>query len=112
MRVREKPIFEKGVVSKVLFHFKIEDTGPGIPPDELTMLFEAFVQTSTGRQKTGDGTGLGLAISHQFLQLMGGELTVSSQFGQGTTFEFSLQCQLAGAIDVKNTRIEKEVRNI
>jgi len=52
---------------------------------------------------------LGLAISHQFVQLMGGELTVSSQFGQGTTFEFSLQCQLAGAIDVKNTRIEKEV---
>ncbi|MCK5522739.1 MAG: response regulator [Thiomargarita sp.] len=104
VRVREKPIFDK----KVLFHFKIEDTGPGIPPDELTMLFEAFVQTSTGRE-TGEGTGLGLAISHQFVQLMGGELTVSSQFGQGTTFEFSLPCQLAEAIDVKNTRIEKEV---
>jgi signal transduction histidine kinase len=108
VRVREKPIFDRGVVSKVLFHFKIEDTGPGIPPDELTMLFEAFVQTSTGRE-TGEGTGLGLAISHQFVQLMGGELTVSSQFGEGTTFEFSLQCQLAGAIDVKKATIEKEV---
>jgi signal transduction histidine kinase len=108
LRVREKPISDRGVVSKALFHFEIEDTGSGIASNELTTLFEAFVQTSTGKQ-TGEGTGLGLTISHQFVQLMGGELTVSSEFGEGTTFEFSLQCQLTEATDVKKTTFEKEV---
>ncbi len=108
LRAREKPISDKGVAYKPLFHFEIEDTGPGIASNELTTLFEAFVQTSTGKQ-ISEGTGLGLAISHQFVQLMGGELTVSSEFGEGSTFEFSLQCQLAEATDVKKTTFEKEV---
>ena len=69
--------------------FAVEDTGPGIGPDELPHVFDAFVQTRTGRSAQ-EGTGLGLAISQQFVQLMGGELTAKSQLGQGSCFQFRI----------------------
>ncbi|HEY9707164.1 MAG TPA: ATP-binding protein, partial [Oculatellaceae cyanobacterium] len=58
--------------------FEVSDTGAGIAPEELDSLFEAFVQTKTGRESQ-EGTGLGLPISRKFLQLMGGEMAVSSE---------------------------------
>ncbi len=64
---------------------EIEDTGPGISPDELDKLFRHFEQTKSGQQ-TGTGTGLGLAISREFARLMGGDITVSSQVGKGSIF--------------------------
>jgi len=67
--------------------FDIEDTGQGIAPAELGSLFNAFVQTETGR-KSQQGSGLGLAISRQFVHLMGGEISVQSQLGQGSCFHF------------------------
>jgi signal transduction histidine kinase/ligand-binding sensor domain-containing protein/ActR/RegA family two-component response regulator len=76
--------------------FEVEDTGPGIAADEIQHLFENFVQTLTGRQSQ-EGTGLGLAISRRYVQLMGGEITVKSAVGQGTTFSFSIACQSAQA---------------
>jgi len=57
--------------------FEVEDTGPGIAPDELETVFDPFVQTTSGREAQ-QGTGLGLSISHQFVQLMGGEMSVES----------------------------------
>ena len=69
---------------------EIQDTGPGIGPDELQRLFEAFYQTRSGRE-AGSGTGLGLAISRQFVRLMGGDLTASSQLGVGSTFRFDVR---------------------
>jgi ABC-type amino acid transport substrate-binding protein/CheY-like chemotaxis protein len=74
---------------KQVIHFEIEDTGPGIAPEEMTLLFEAFGQTASGRE-TREGTGLGLLISHRFVQLMGGEMLVDSTVGQGTTFSFDV----------------------
>ncbi len=75
-----------------LLHFEIEDTGPGIETDEVKALFQAFVQTEAGRQSQ-QGTGLGLAISHQFVKLMGGDISVNSVLGQGTTFQFDIQVE-------------------
>jgi PAS domain S-box-containing protein len=69
--------------------FEVEDTGVGIAPDELAILFDAFAQTESGRQSQ-QGTGLGLAISREFVQLMGGNLTLVTAVGQGTTFRFDL----------------------
>jgi PAS domain S-box-containing protein len=69
--------------------FEVADTGVGIAPDELEILFDAFVQTESGRQSQ-QGTGLGLAISREFVRLMGGDLTLTTQIGQGTVFRFDL----------------------
>ncbi len=78
-------------------HFEISDTGPGIAPEELDILFDAFLQTETGRNSQ-EGTGLGLPISRQFVQLMGGEIAVSSTLGRGTIFQFDVQISLAEAV--------------
>lgn len=71
-------------------HFSITDTGPGIAPTEIKTIFEPFGQTELGRY-TEQGAGLGLTISRKFVQLMGGEITVASEIGQGSTFSFSIQ---------------------
>lgn len=69
--------------------FEVEDTGSGIEANELERLFEAFVQAESGR-RSQEGTGLGLPISRQFVHLMGGEISVKSIVGQGSTFSFSI----------------------
>lgn len=70
----------------------IEDTGPGIAPAELDRVFRPFEQTLAGQQ-VKQGTGLGLAISQQFIQLMGGQITVNSTVGVGTCFQFFIPVQ-------------------
>jgi signal transduction histidine kinase/ligand-binding sensor domain-containing protein/CheY-like chemotaxis protein len=69
--------------------FVIQDTGPGISPDELQTIFIPFVQTAAGK-KSQEGTGLGLSISQQFVNLMGGEIGVESVVGHGSTFSFDI----------------------
>lgn len=68
--------------------FAVTDTGAGIAFADQARLFEAFVQTQSGLTAR-EGTGLGLAISREYVQLLGGELTVSSTLGQGACFTFS-----------------------
>ncbi|MCP4403496.1 MAG: response regulator [bacterium] len=94
----------------VALQFSISDTGPGIAPEELASLFEAFVQTETGRQ-TQEGTGLGLPISRKFVQLMGGDITVSSEVGRGTTCTFDIQVELAdrSTIDNRQSALSRQV---
>ncbi len=79
--------------------FEIIDTGPGIGSSELSNLFTAFAQTTTGL-KSRQGTGLGLAISQKFVQLMGGEITISSTIAQGSQFCFTLPVYPARADQV------------
>ncbi|WP_036482041.1 PAS domain S-box protein [Myxosarcina sp. GI1] len=69
--------------------FEVEDTGKGIAEEDIELLFNAFIQTRTGRQFQ-EGTGLGLAISRQFVRLMGGDISVSSQVGKGSIFKFNI----------------------
>jgi signal transduction histidine kinase/DNA-binding response OmpR family regulator len=77
-----------------VFHFSVEDTGIGIAPDKLPMLFDKFTQADTSTTRTYGGTGLGLAISRQLAELMGGELTATSRLNKGSTFSFSLPLPL------------------
>jgi adenylate cyclase len=72
-----------------LLLFEVEDTGPGIAPEEMDKLFAAFVQTEAGR-KSQQGTGLGLTISHQLAQLLDGNIKVKSVVGQGSVFQLTL----------------------
>jgi two-component system sensor histidine kinase/response regulator len=85
---------------RTTLYFAIEDTGPGIAPEEIDQLFEAFGQTETGRQ-SNQGTGLGLAISQKFVQLMGGDISVSSILGRGTLFTFDIQVNRAEAREIE-----------
>jgi len=77
--------------------FEISDTGAGVADSEIPLLFEPFVQTESGRQSM-QGTGLGLPISKQFINLLGGELSLQSEVGQGSIFTFDVQLRLADAI--------------
>lgn len=68
------------------FEFEVEDTGPGIPEDQQRKIFEPFVQGDLGLSKKYGGTGLGLSICAQLASLMGGELSLDSTVGKGSTF--------------------------
>ena len=72
------------------YTFSVMDTGIGIPADRLESLFDAFSQVDASTTRKFGGTGLGLAISAQLAQLLGGELTVESEEGIGSTFKFSI----------------------
>jgi PAS domain S-box-containing protein len=74
---------------RIKLHFTVTDTGYGIKAEDLKKLLQAFVQTETGLNAQ-EGTGLGLTISRKFVQLMGGDIHVSSELGVGTTFSFEI----------------------
>src|SRR5688500_2120299 len=80
---------ERERATEPLLGVEIEDTGPGISPEDQDKLFRHFEQTKTG-QRAGTGTGLGLAISREFVRLMGGDVTLSSQVGKGSVFVIRL----------------------
>jgi PAS domain S-box-containing protein len=69
---------------------EVRDNGIGIPPDQLSRVFEPFVQVDAQLTRTREGTGLGLAISRELARGMGGDLTVESTLGAGSTFRFTL----------------------
>lgn len=89
-------------------NFEISDTGPGIAADELNGLFEAFVQTKTGKNSQ-EGTGLGLPISRNFVELMGGQMTVNSVVGVGTIFAFDTPVTVINSREIEGKRIAAQV---
>ena len=72
---------------------EVEDTGPGIPSESLTKIFDAFLQLSSGPHRRTGGTGLGLAISRKIIELHGGRIWVESELGQGSKFLFTLEAK-------------------
>ncbi|HEY2927762.1 ATP-binding protein, partial [Piscinibacter sp.] len=70
--------------------FEIEDTGPGIAPEEIEQVFEPFARGSAVSSAASGGTGLGLTISKMLTDVMGGEMSVQSTPGQGTLFRIRL----------------------
>ncbi len=70
---------------------RVQDSGPGIPPDQVQSIFDAFVQLSTGPGRKVGGTGLGLAIASRLVELHGGRIWVESEVGKGSAFYFALR---------------------
>lgn len=91
--LRVRSIIGNGEDTNYLLHFEVEDTGVGIASDELNNIFQPFVQSEAGFAAP-EGTGLGLTISRKYIQLLGGDISVKSQLGWGTTFQFQIPVTL------------------
>ncbi len=83
-------------VSPSRLRFEVQDTGVGIEAAQLDAIFLPFEQVGEEQRRLG-GTGLGMAISQQYVRLMGGDIRVASQPGQGSTFWFELELPVVGA---------------
>lgn len=94
--VRLKSLWEKSCI----LLFAVSDTGIGIAANRLAHVFDSFEQAEAGTARKYGGTGLGLTISRNLVQLLGGELQVSSREGAGTTFSFQLTVQLPESDEV------------
>jgi two-component system sensor histidine kinase/response regulator len=83
--------------SGVLLHFRVRDTGIGVPSEKQEMIFDAFTQADSSSTRKYGGTGLGLAITSRLVELIGGQLWVESEPGKGSTFHFTGHFGFAGA---------------
>ena len=85
---------------------EVEDTGSGIAPEDQQRIFEPFVQL--GEQGDNKGTGLGLTITRQFVQLMGGHLTLESTLGKGSLFRLDLPLTEVKEVDIAKPKEAKQ----
>jgi adenylate cyclase len=88
---------ERFVTDQPMVRFAISDTGIGMTEEQLSRLFQAFSQADASTAKQYGGTGLGLAITRNFCQLLGGDVTVVSRPGEGSTFTITLPDRPADA---------------
>ena len=79
---------------QVRFDFVIRDSGTGIAPEDLERLFQPFTQVDASSTRRFGGTGLGLTISRRMANIMGGDITVESTPGEGSTFTFSVEAEV------------------
>lgn len=90
----------------------VADSGCGIPADRLAYVFNSFEQADAGTTRRYGGTGLGLSISRKLARMMGGDLTVASTEGQGSTFTLNLPLQVAARAPVEPERAVADIGSL
>lgn len=92
--------------------FKVADTGVGIPPEKLELIFEAFTQADGSVTRQHGGNGLGLAISKRMALLMGGSISVQSERGKGSEFQLRLTFDICANRKLAPDAFESPIRNL
>ncbi len=95
---------------RAIITFSVSDTGIGMNEEQMEHLFEPFTQADSSTTRRYGGTGLGLAISRKLVNAMGGELSVNSQKGSGTTFSFDLEAEVVSWSHNRPQIIQKPCR--
>jgi CheY-like chemotaxis protein len=90
--------------NQLTLQFSVKDTGIGIPQSAQAKIFESFTQANTDTTRKYGGTGLGLAITKNLVQLQGGELSLTSAVGEGTTFFATINYQIGNAINLEEKK--------
>ena len=101
LTVEQIPPVDSSVYNGDWFRFIVSDTGIGMKEDQVEKIFDAFTQADASTTRKYGGTGLGLAITKQFINMMGGEITVESIYGQGTVFSLVIP-QVVQAVNPKS----------
>ena len=86
-----------GDAGSAMLEFRVRDTGIGMTPEQTARLFEPFTQADASTTREYGGTGLGLSITRKFCQMMGGDVTVQSEAGRGSTFTIRLPVEVAAS---------------
>jgi signal transduction histidine kinase/BarA-like signal transduction histidine kinase len=84
-----------------LISFVVSDTGPGIPKEKQEEIFQPFTQADTSTTRKHGGTGLGLSVCQRLIDLMGGQITLVSELGQGATFTFTIPLPQANSDEIQ-----------
>ncbi|MBN2821573.1 MAG: response regulator [Coriobacteriia bacterium] len=94
------------------YRFSVADTGIGIAPEKLDLVFESFTQADSSTTRQYGGTGLGLTISRRLVELMGGSLRVASEVGEGTTFSFDVPLRICTADAAEGAGLVSELNGL
>ncbi len=88
--IRLQAVSEEQWAEHIQLHFSVKDTGIGIPPEKLHIIFDSFVQADSSITRSHGGAGLGLNICRKLVEMMGGEIWVESRIEKGSTFHFRI----------------------
>ena len=112
--VEVKVIIAEQNKNSLKLRFDVTDSGIGIPKDKQDKIFESFTQANTDTTRKYGGTGLGLAITKNLTQLQGGEISIESEVGKGTTFSVIIPYKLGETqvIEDRNKQYENEIQDL